>query len=139
VPPYSDGVVTVTVTSTSGDAGLGALVVGTFVNLGQTQYSAVSDVLNFSTVERDSEGNAIFEPRRNVPKSQQTVFSDKLQVNKIINTRKDLNAKPALWYGLDDATDGYFEAVSILGFYREFEINLDYPNHAVLSIELEEV
>jgi hypothetical protein len=67
------------------------------------------------------------------------VFSYKIQVNKILEVRKQLNATPALWYGIDNASDGYFESVSILGFYRDFQINLSYPENAILSIELEEV
>jgi len=139
VPPYSDSIVTVTVTSTSGQAAIGALVVGNYVDLGVTQYNAVSDVINFSTVERDEDGNAILTQRRNIPKTRQTVFSYKIQVNKILEVRKQLNATPALWYGIDNASDGYFESVSILGFYRDFQINLSYPENAILSIELEEV
>jgi len=139
IPPYSDNIVTVTLTSTSGQAAAGALVVGTSVYLGGTQYRAVSDVLNFSSVERDADGNAILTQRRNIPKTRQEVLSDKAQVNKIIEVRKELNATPAIWYGIDNTADGYFEAVSILAFYRDFQINLTYPENAILSIELEEV
>ena len=139
VPPYSDNVITVTLDSDSGQAAAGALIVGNFVELGMTQYNAVSDVLNFSTVERDEDGNAILTQRRNIPKTRQTVFSKKTDVDRIIEARAALNAVPAIWYGLDDPSDGYFEAVSILGFYRDFQINITYPENAILSIELEEV
>ena len=139
VPPFSDCVVTLTLTSTSGNAELAALGVGRFVYLGKTQYGAVSDILNFSTVERDSDGNAIMTKRRNIPKSRQTVFSDKRDVDKIMETRDLLNAEPAFWYGIDDATDGYFESVSMLGFYRDFQINVSFPENAVVTFELEKV
>jgi hypothetical protein len=139
VPPFSDCVVTLTLTSTSGNAELAALGVGRFVYLGKTQYGAVSDILNFSTVERDSDGNAIMTKRRNIPKSRQTVFSDKGDVDKIMETRDLLNAETAFWYGIDDATDGYFESVSMLGFYRDFQINVSFPENAVVTFELEKV
>lgn len=139
LPPFFDCVITVTLEATSGDVALAALVVGLKVDLGVTQHNAVSDVLNFSTVTRDQDGNAILEKRRNIPKSNQTVICDKMRVDIARRARADLNAAPALWYGLDDPTDGYFETVAILGFYREFRISTDYPQHAVLQIELEEV
>lgn len=139
VPPYSDNVVTVTLTADSGNAQLSYLILGNFVDLGETQYNAVSDVLNFSSVERDEDGNAILTKRRNIPKSRQTVWSNKTDVDRIIEARANLNATPAIWYGIDDPNDGYFEAVSIMGFYRDFQINVTYPDHAILSIELEEV
>jgi hypothetical protein len=139
IPPYTDCVVTVTLTATSGNAELAALGVGRFVEMGRTQYGAVSDILNFSSVERDEDGNAIMTKRRNIPKSRQTVFCEKTDVDKIMETRDLLNAEPAFWYGIDDATDGYFESVSMLGFYRDFNINVSYPENAVVSFELERV
>ena len=139
IPPYTDCIVTVTLTATTGNAELAALGVGREVAFGQTQYSAISDILNFSTVDRDDDGNAILVKRRNIPKSRQTVFCDKIAVNKIIETRDLLNAEPAFWYGIDNASDGYFEAVSMLGYYRDFSINLQYPENVILNFELERV
>ena len=139
IPPYTDCVVTVTLTATSGNAELAALGVGREVYFGETQYNAISDILNFSSVARDDDGNAILTKRRNIPKSRQNVFCDKLSVNKIMETRDLLNAEPAFWYGISDVTDGYFEAVSMLGYYRDFSINVSYPENAIVSFELERV
>jgi hypothetical protein len=139
IPPYTDCIVTVTLTATTGNAELAALGVGREVAFGKTQYSAISDILNFSTVDRDDDGNAILVKRRNIPKSRQTVFCDKIAVNKIIETRDLLNAEPAFWYGIDNSSDGYFEAVSMLGYYRDFSINLQYPENVILNFELERV
>jgi hypothetical protein len=139
IPFFSDIIITLTLTSTSGNASIGAMVIGTFVYLGETQSSASSDILNFSTVDRDIDGNAILVQRRNIPKTRQRVLTAKSNVDKAISLRETLNATPALWYGLDDETNGYFEASSILGFYRGFEIDMSMPDHAVLLIELEEV
>lgn len=139
LPLFSDIVITLTLSSTSGNVSAGALVVGAYVYLGETQISAASDILNFSTVDRDIDGNAILVPRRNVPKSRQRVLTDKSNVDKAINLRETLNATPALWYGLDNETDGYFEASSILGFYRGFQIDMSMADNALLIIELEEV
>ena len=139
IPPYTDCIVTVTLTATSGNAELAAIGVGREVVFGKTQYNAISDILNFSTVDRDEDGNAILVKRRNVPKSRQTVFCDKIAVNKIIETRDLLNAEPAFWYGIDNESDGYFEAVSMLGYYRDFSINLQYPENVILNFELERV
>jgi hypothetical protein len=139
IPPFSDCVVTITLTATTGDVELAAAGVGLSVYLGETQYNAVSDIINFSKVDRDEEGNAILTKRRNIPKSRQTVLCDKIEVNKIITVRDILNAEPAFWYGLDDSANGYFEAVSMLGYYRDFTINLQYPEHAILTFELEQV
>ena len=139
IPPFSDLVITMDLTATSGGSSISTMGIGKAVDLGETQTSASSDVLNFSTVDRDENGNAILVPRRNIPKTKQRVLTTKSNVDKAIAVRKELNATPALWYGLDDATDGYFEATSILGFYRNFEIDMSMPDLAILLIELEEV
>lgn len=139
LPPYVAGVITVTFTRAAGDVTVGGLILGTSVYVGDTQFSAESDALNFSTVERDEFGNSLLVPRRTVPKTNQTLFCDKARVNRIIKVREDLNAVPALWSGLDDASDGYFEALLILGYYRRFTVSLDHPDVAVISLELEEV
>jgi len=139
VPPFTDNIVTITLTSTSSPVQVGAVVYGTFVYIGRTIQTTSSDILNFSTIVRDVDGNAILTPRRNVPKSRQAVLCEKANVNKVILLRDDLNATPALWYGLADAADGYFDATSILGIYKAFEINTDYPTQAMVNLELEEV
>lgn len=139
LPPYINAVITVTMTRTAGLVSCGGLVVGSYVYLGRTQYSAVSDVLNFSTVDRDSNGNSVLIPRRNIPKTTQQVWCDKSQVNQIRDVRTALNAAPALWSGLDDSTQPYFESLLILGYYRQFSISLDQPNDAIITLDLEEV
>lgn len=140
LPLYTGAVITVTLTRASGNVSCGALVLGTSVYLGLAEYDAVSDALNFSTVTRDAFGNTTLVPRRTVPKTNQTLFAAKESVNQIIDTRTALNAVPAVWSGLDDkTTDGYFEALLILGIYKNFGINLKYPDYAQVTLELEEI
>ncbi len=140
VPPITTGVITITLTATTGNVACGACVIGQAEYLGEVQYEAENDVLNFSTVTRDFAGgiSAIVQ-RRNVPKTLQSIFVDKSRVNRIRELRDLLGAVPAVWAGLDDSTHEYFEAVLILGFYKRFSINLKLPNQAVISLELEEI
>jgi len=139
LPPYTSGVITVTITHAGGPVSCGGLVLGAAVYLGETQYSAVDDALNFSRIERNDYGDSVLVPRRTVPKTSQSIRCLKGNVNVARDLRSVLNAVPALWSGLDDATDGYFEAVLILGIYKQFSINLAHPEHAMISLELEEV
>jgi hypothetical protein len=139
LPPYVNAVITATFTRETGDVTVGGLILGTSVYLGDTQYEAQSDALNFSTVDREFDGTAVMIRRRTVPKTSQELWCEKVRVNKVIKVREELNAVPALWSGLDDAEHGYFEALLILGFYRTFTINMAHPDRAVISLELEEV
>jgi hypothetical protein len=137
IPPYSDSIITLTITG--GTAGCSAMVMGRAFNLGATQYSAVSDALNFSSVSRDDDGNAVLTARPNIPQTSQTVWMDKSRVNRARKMRDDLNAAPAFWYAVPDSDDGYFESLAILGVYREFSLNVAYPEKAVLNIKIERV
>lgn len=140
LPPYTGGVITVTLTVATGNVECGACVIGAAEFIGDVQYEAESDVLNFSTVTRDFAGGvATIVQRRNVPKTIQSIVVDKVRVNRVRKLRDDLAATPAVWAGLGNSSDGYFEAMLILGFYKRFSINLRHPEHAVISLELEEI
>jgi hypothetical protein len=141
LPPYYNSTITLTFTRNTGEVLVGGIVVGTYVYLGRTQPKAVNDALNFSVVDRDAYGTlAALTPRRSVPKTQQVLEADKSIVVDLLAARTALNAVPAVWSGLDDSSsDGYFEAVLILGIYKQFSINLAYPGYAEVTLELEEI
>ena len=139
LPPYTNGVITVTLTRSGGLPECGGLVLGLSTYLGRTLHDAENVALNFSSVTRDDFGNSQLVQRRTVPKTTQRVRCSKAQVNKITATREALNAVPALWSGLDDSDSGYFEALLILGFYRTFTITMDQPEEGLVTLELEEV
>lgn len=139
LPPYTNAIITVTITRGTGDVSCGSLVLGSYIYIGAVEYSAESDALNFSTVERDTFGDSLLVPRRTVPKTNQTVWCKKSRVNKVRDLRDALNAVAAVWSGIDDITDDYAEALLILGYYRRFTINLTHPDDAVITLELEEI
>jgi hypothetical protein len=139
LPPYTNGVITLTFNRAAGPVSVGGVVIGTSILIGQTQYDAESDALNFSKVERTFDGEAVLIQRRTVPKVNVRVWCPKANVNKVRAVRDLLNAIPAFWSGLDDPNDGYFEAVQVLGIYKQMSINLAHPTHAIVALELEEV
>lgn len=140
LPPYAAPTITITITPTDGVAACGGVVLGTAVDLGKVEYDAESGALNFSRIERDTFGNAVLIQRRSVPTTNQTSWISKAQVNKVFEVRDTLNAVPALWSALDDkSTDGYFDALLIFGVYKEFRINMSYPENAKVTLQLEEI
>lgn len=139
LPPYTNAIITVAITRASGNVKCGGLVLGSYVYIGDVQYDAESDALNFSTVDRSTFGDSVLIPRRTVPKTNQTILCKKDRVDKVRDLRTAMNAVPAVWSGLDDSTDGYSEALLILGYYRRFTINIVHPEHALITLELEEV
>jgi hypothetical protein len=139
LPPYTNAVITITLTKANGNVTCGGVVLGSSVYLGRTQHDAESDALNFSKIDRDDFGTATLVPRRSVPRTVQTLRCKKTDVDRILQLRDDLNAVPALWSGLDDQDSGYFSALLIVGVYKRFTISMDQPEDALISLELEEV
>jgi len=140
LPPFSASTVTLTLERSTGTVKLGSVLLGNYVYLGATEYNAVNDALNFSTIDRDIYGTATLVPRRTLPKTTQTCRIDKAYVNDLLDARTRLNAVPAVWSGLDDSgSSGYFEALLILGIYKQFSINMSEFSSAKLTLELEEI
>ena len=139
VSPYSDIIVTITITSTSGNVKCGSCVLGTFIYLGDAERGAANDGLNFSTVTRDLYGSATLVPRRTLPKTTQKLRVPAARVNKVKAARVLLNAKPALWTGLDDSSNSYADMLTVLGIYTQFVITASYPTHAEVTLSLEEI
>lgn len=139
LPPITDAVITITLSSDTGTVKCGSLAVGNYTNIGDVQYGAQSDVLNFSRIDRAFDGTALLKQRRSIPKTIQRVFTDKSRTNKVRNLRTELNAVPAVWAGIDQTDDQYFEPLLVLGIYKRFTMNLDHPEALILEVEVEEI
>jgi len=140
LPPYSGGVVTVTITRAAGLVGCASLVIGQKVYLGRTQYGAEADAKNYSKIDRDDiTAQAELIRRPSVPTADMTIWFDKSRAKALLDLRDRVNAVPCVWSGLDDDTSPYFEPVLILGIYTKFRLSLAYPNDGLLTATFEEV
>ncbi len=140
LPPAAGAVVTVKFDNPSQPVACSGIILGSKIYLGKIQYNAKSDSLNFSKIERDEFGNSLLIRRRTIPKTSQTLWVDKANVNNVRKVRENLNAVPALWSGLDDDTgNDYSESLLIFGIYKQFEIDIGHPQVATVNLELEEL
>lgn len=139
IPLYKDIIITITM---SGDTTVtcGAIVIGKYASLGHVQPGATVEALNFSLIERDDFGNVTLIQRRSVPKTNQTLYTPIENIDAIRTIRNSLNALPAVWSGHNsNYSDNYFDALLILGFYRNFTISAETPMYAKIELELEEI
>lgn len=116
----------------------GGLIVGTAVYLGATQYDPTISTINYSTITRDTFGNAVLIPRRNVPNNTVTTQIPAINVDDAIAARDALNAVPGLWSGLDDDTQPYFGSLLTFGVYTQFDIDPFSVDYATLTLQLQE-
>ena len=138
LPPYSDAVIEVTVSAASGNVSCGAIVVGRSVYIGDVQLDADDDANNFSLIDRDDFGNAELQRKRSVPISNVEVLADRSLVKKIRALRELLNAVPAIYAGLEDTSDDYFESFFKLAVYKRFRISAP-GKLARISLDYEEI
>jgi hypothetical protein len=138
LPPYTNGIITVTVSRASGNVALGALVIGQAVFLGKVLDQPKNDALNFSSYTRAFDGTSVLVQRRSVPTGSMQILAAPTDVDKLRDVRSDLNAVPAVWSGLDDKIrNPNFEALLFLGIYKEFSIALS-ATVANVTLSLEE-
>jgi hypothetical protein len=139
LPPFKSAVITVAITSSSGNASCGACIIGNSQYIGKMKPQPSCDTLNFSTVDRDTFGNATLVPRPNKPKTSQTLLLEKEYLNKVRAIKDEVNAAPAVWYGVEDETSDFFESFLILGYYQEFSFAAINNNKTQVTLELEEI
>lgn len=134
---YSNGFIA-TFTGTA-PLSVGALVVGRSVYLGSVQNGSEANFLNFSSIDRDTFGTAYLIPRMGVPKIQVKVFTNKDNVDTLLQLKDDLNAVSTVWSGFDTkTTHPYYKALLIQGFYKEFSFEIDNPIGPMINLEIEE-
>lgn len=137
LPKYSNAEITLTFERTNGDVTVGAIWIGEAVNIGTLETEPDLDRRNFSTIDRDFDGSVILIQRRSVPKHNWTLFLPKNQLPRVTPLQDQLNAVPALWAGLDDPVDEYFEPLLLVAIYTRFTITPGHPDVRI-NLELEE-
>lgn len=137
--PNTDNIITINLTKSSGMCRLGECVLGFAEYVGDAQFQARDDAINFSKVTRGLNGELSIEARRNVPTNKLRLITPKNIINNVRELRDLLNAKPAVFIGTEDDTSAYFEAVLKLGLARVWGHGIDYPTHFQIDMEIEEL
>lgn len=140
LPLYSGAEFTITLSATAGNVELMHYIIGTNVYVGAVQYNAKRSGDNYSTVDRKFDGaiNKMI-TRRNVPTNNLTIHIDKSRVRMLGKLIDSLNGAVAAFSGIDDDSDGYFDALLIVGFITHFEFDLDNPVDALLMLNTESI
>jgi hypothetical protein len=140
IPPYSDARFTITLSATTGNVELVHCIVGTNVYVGPVQYNAKCSGDNYSTVDRKFDGNInTMIPRRNVPTNNLTIDIDRSRARMLRKLIDILNGTVAVFSGVDDDSDGYFDPLLIVGFITHYEFDLNNPVAALLMLNTESI
>lgn len=128
-----------TFTKVTGSVKVGSVVMGMPFKVGISRVGAQARRMNFSTIDRDFDGESKITIRRSIPKTSQEVVIDKSNLNSVAKLVDDLNGVVTVWTALTDPTDGFFNTFFIIGYYRDVTYNAQHPRHCISTFELEAI
>ncbi|MFZ6655941.1 hypothetical protein [Undibacterium sp. TJN19] len=133
LPPYASGVLTITISTASGNVSCGMCVVGQAFNLGNTQYGASIGIVDYSRKDIDTYGNPTITKRKFVKKLDAKVMVDSTIMDAAVIALSAWRSTPVLWIGADNL----FTSLIIFGFYRDFSVEITYPTMTLCSLSVE--
>ena len=135
IPPYTTGTIIVTITGGSGSTvAIGNSTVGSLVDIGGTQYGLNYGIRDYSTKETDIFGNIKIVPRAFSKRMSPTIFVDNMKLNYVSKVLENLRSTPTVFIATDDSR---FEGTIILGFLKDWNIEINYPTYSLISAEIE--
>jgi len=125
----------VTVEVSGTQATCAAVVVGTSMDIGDAQYGFTTTIVDYSRKDTSAAGVQTLVKGRYSKRMSGTLIQSRGQYNVISEVLESVRATPCVWVGVP--TSGDYEPMNILGFYRDFAIEVSYPNHHICSLEIE--
>lgn len=133
LPPYTDGMLTITI-SGSGTIACGMLVVGLASELGFTEYGCSLGIVDYSVKSTDEFGRVTVIERKYAKTLDASIFLDNAKIESVIKKLASVRATPCLWVGV--STDFYTQ-LAVFGFYNDFKVQIPYPTMSTCSLSIE--
>lgn len=133
LPPYADGVLTVSITG-SGTVACGLLKVGLLTDLGITTSGVTAGINDYSVKETDAFGNTVLTERAWSRRLTAKVIVPKANFARVDRKLSDLRATPVVWITSEDEQ---LSPLVAFGFAKSFNTELAYTWHYLCSLEIE--
>lgn len=131
-PAYVDGIIEIEILGGTNLA-VGVIAIGQQQRFGRgIRLGARVGIQDYSRKETSEFGETILVQRAFAKKANFDLFIDKSEVDTLQNYLTTLRATPALWIGSTE-----YESTTVFGFYKNFDILLNYPEHADCELEIE--
>jgi hypothetical protein len=133
---YTSGEVQITITKTAGAsvASCSGILIGTTVELGEVQYGASAGIQDYSIKETDAYGVTTLVQRNFAKRSSYSLRIPNAQIRRVHSTLVQLRATPCVWVA---STDYAYTPLTVYGFYKDFDIQVAYPDYSTATIEIE--
>lgn len=132
LPKHANGILTVTVTDTSGAAKLGELIVGNKTYIGTMRYSPSVGITDYSTKQVDTFGHYSVVPRSFAKKMTCSLIILNSAIDEVIRLLTLYRSTELVWVG-----DENYNALIIYGFYKDFQMVFARPQSSDCALEIE--
>jgi hypothetical protein len=133
IPPYADGVLTITINHETG-AACGMCAVGKPRFIGDTRFGATAGIMDYSRKTTDEWGHTTIVPRSYARRSRVPLLIENRLLNNVYRYLAEVRATPCVWVGTEDPL---FGVVVLYGFFRDFDIEIAYPTKSLCNLEIE--
>jgi len=132
IPGYTDAVFTIELIGGS-DLAVGVISIGQQQRFGRgIKLGARVGIQDYSRKETNEFGDVVLVQRAFAKRANFDLLIDKGEVDTLQNYLSVIRATPALWVG-----STAYESTTLFGFYKNFEILINYPEHADCELEIE--
>lgn len=132
LPAYYDAFIEIDIDGGS-DLGVGVIVLGQQQRFGRgIRLGARLGIQDYSRKETSEFGDTVLVQRAFAKRANFDLFIDKAEVDPLQSYLSSIRATPVLWVGSDA-----YESTVLFGFYKNFEILLNYPEHSDCELEIE--
>lgn len=132
LPGYSDAIFTIELIG-GADLAVGVISIGQQQRFGRgIKLGARVGIQDYSRKETNEFGDVVLVQRAFAKRANFDLLIDKIEVDTLQNYLSSIRATPALWIG-----STAYEATTVFGFYKNFEILISYPGHADCELEIE--
>lgn len=125
---------TISISATSGNVGIGVCKFGEVVTIGDTQYGATAGIIDYSVKRRDGFGNMEIDEGSFSKRANFKVETSLLEFNRIFRMLASGRAKLWIYIGTEEA---HYEPLLVYGFFRDFTIDVTYTTTHYCSLEIE--
>lgn len=135
LPVYANSVVEITLTTEVGEVvAIGSLCVGNAIDLGETQYGLNYGIRDYSVKETTEYGDTKFVERAFSKRMTPLLMVPNTKLNYISRTLQELRATPTVYIGSESPM---YQGTIVFGFLKDWNVEISYPNHSMLSIEVD--
>lgn len=132
LPSYPSADITIALTG-GADLAAGVILLGQQQTYGvAVQHGTRIGIQDYSRKETNEFGDTTLVQRAYAKRATFPIRIARDEVDTLQAALADLRAVPALW-----VAKGPYEATTIFGFYKNFDVNIDYPLYSDCSLELE--